>query len=114
MADLRWNMAEVAELLGASSIGGGDVRVEKVVTDSRLDVEGGLYIALKGESFDGHSFLGEVAAKGAVGAVVERPEPNLAIAQIVVQDTLASLQRLATIRRSNFEGRVVAITGSSA
>ncbi|MDB6143655.1 MAG: murF, partial [Pseudomonas sp.] len=57
----------------------GDCTFNGVSIDSRAIVPGQLFIALAGPNFDGHDYLNEVAAKGAVGALVEREVPGAAL-----------------------------------
>ena len=64
-------LSEVASALSAQVIG-ADVAFSAVSTDSRAIVPGQLFVALTGPRFDGHDYLAEVAAKGAVAALVER------------------------------------------
>src|SRR5690606_34508420 len=87
-----------------------------VTTDSRTLAAGSLFVALKGENFDGHSFVEAAAAAGAAGALVEKGfagtvPPGFAL--IRVEDTLAGLQRLAAGYRRTLTLRVVGVTGSS-
>jgi UDP-N-acetylmuramoyl-tripeptide--D-alanyl-D-alanine ligase len=89
--------------------------VRRVVTDSRAVQAGDLFVALKGERFDGHDFIGAVTEQGAAGCLVqsgcgERP-PGLAAVE--VGDTLAALQHLAAAWRRTLPVRVVGVTGSS-
>lgn len=91
------------------------LEVSGVVTDSRSAKGGNLFVALRGERFDGHAFLGEVFAKGVRAAIVEagcRVIPD-GMSVIRVPDTLAGLQRLAAEYRKALPIRVVGITGSS-
>ncbi|HEX7049159.1 MAG TPA: UDP-N-acetylmuramoyl-tripeptide--D-alanyl-D-alanine ligase [Longimicrobiales bacterium] len=86
-----------------------------VATDTRTLTEGALFVALRGERFDAHEFLGEAAAKGARGAVVDRvpdgaPED---LVYYVVPDTLVALGRLARHYRVHLGARVCAIVGSN-
>ncbi len=113
MPDLQWNADDVARIAGGDLRGDGNRAIQKVVTDSRGDVRDALYVALRGERFDGHAFLKDVAKGGGTAALVERPEPSCEIPQVVVKDTLETLQTLARNRRQAFEGPVVGITGSS-
>ncbi|KPP98286.1 UDP-N-acetylmuramoyl-tripeptide--D-alanyl-D-alanine ligase [Marinobacter sp. HL-58] len=84
-----------------------------VSTDTRRIVRGDLFVALRGENFDGHDYL-EVARKaGAVAAVVDRVNPDVALPQILVADTIEALARLAAGNRDVSPARFVAITGSS-
>ncbi len=85
-----------------------------VAIDSRKVKPGELFIAIKGERFDGHSFLGEVAKAGAAGFVVSRADrlPDSGAA-ILVNDTRKALADLAGFYRSTLAVRVVAVTGSN-
>ena len=79
--------------------------------DSRTVAPGDLFIALRGENHDGHDYVNAALEKGAAGAVVER---DLGIpALLIVEDTLAALQKLAGWARCRWGGRVVAVTGSA-
>jgi UDP-N-acetylmuramoyl-tripeptide--D-alanyl-D-alanine ligase len=95
----------------------GDVSLEvsRVVTDSRSVKPGELFVALRGEHFDGHAFLGEVFAKGVRTAVVEAScsVAPMGMSLIRVPDTLEALQKLASEYRRTLAVRVVGITGSS-
>lgn len=113
MADFTWTLAAVANSLGGTLKGDGTVSFRKVVTDSRADVRGALFVALVGDNFDAHHFLGDVRKRGAVGAVVGSEIPGLDLPCVVVADTLVALQTLARKQRDRFDGQVVGITGSS-
>ena len=91
---------------------GGDCHFGQVTTDSRAVSGGELFVALEGERFDGHDFLAQVAAAGAAGALVSRPV-DLDLPQLVVADTQRALGLLAAANRDQFDGALVAITGSS-
>jgi UDP-N-acetylmuramoyl-tripeptide--D-alanyl-D-alanine ligase len=65
-----------------------------VSSDSRTLGPGALFVALRGPNFDGAEFVAAAAARGAVGALVDRAMP-VALPQIIVPDTLRALQRLA-------------------
>ena len=90
--------------------------VGRVCTDSRQVKEGDLFVALRGDRFDGHLFLTDVAEKKAVAAVVDRsalPVPSLNLSVIAVADTRAALGRLAAQYRGDFNLPVVAVAGSN-
>ncbi len=97
-------------LIRAPSV--GPLRFRHAVVDSRKAGRGDVFVALKGERVDGHDFVAAAAARGATGAIVERPvEADLA--QYVVPSALGALQQLASQRRlSRPKLKVVAITGS--
>src|SRR5207253_4611841 len=65
-------ISQVAKLAGASGFSGDtSVRVNKVSTDSRTLKPGELFVALRGQNFDGHNFVESVANTGAAGAIVD-------------------------------------------
>jgi UDP-N-acetylmuramoyl-tripeptide--D-alanyl-D-alanine ligase len=85
-----------------------------VSIDSRTLAPGALFIALRGERFDGHRFVDAAVAAGAAGVMVEAPvdvAPPVAVVQ--VPDTLAALHAMARETRRRSGTRVVAITGST-
>jgi UDP-N-acetylmuramoyl-tripeptide--D-alanyl-D-alanine ligase len=89
-----------------------DCHFQSVSTDSRHLDEGQLFVALRGERFDAHEFLPEVATRVS-GMVVERPVKDINVPQWVVPDTTEALGQIALVNRKAFMGPVVAVTGSS-
>ena len=101
---------------GEQLTGSGSAVVGRVCTDSRQVQVGDLFVALRGERFDGHLFLADVETKKAVAAVVDRaalPVPSLNLSVIAVTDTRAALGRLAAQYRGDFNLPVVAVAGSN-
>jgi UDP-N-acetylmuramoyl-tripeptide--D-alanyl-D-alanine ligase len=97
-----------------------DRRIERISIDSRSVSAGDLFIAIRGERFDGHEFVTAALAAGAAGAVVTkapaapeaghgRPAPVL----LEVADTTRALQDIAREVRRRSGAKVVAITGSA-
>ena len=87
--------------------------VSDIVTDSRKIVEGSVFVALRGEKFDGHNFAAQAIKSGAVAAVVDEQfenEENLPI--IRTKDTLKAFGAMAAYYRSQFQIPSIAITGS--
>jgi UDP-N-acetylmuramoyl-tripeptide--D-alanyl-D-alanine ligase len=78
--------------------------------DTRSLSPGDLFVALAGETRDGHDFVADALAGGAAGALVHRDVPDLRVLR--VDDTLAALRRLGGFARARFSGRLVAVTGS--
>jgi UDP-N-acetylmuramoyl-tripeptide--D-alanyl-D-alanine ligase len=109
----------------AAAAGGQVVRgdpgtpIGRIAIDSRTLHAGDFFVAIKGERFDGHRFVGEVLTRGAIGALVqdvpsEVPESaGSAPVVIQVEDTTRALQDLARDVRRRSGSRVVAITGSA-
>ena len=82
-------------------------------TDTRSLTAGALFLALKGDQFDGHDYLDAAARAGARAAIVARRAPQAALPQIVLGDTHQALMRIATVWRGLFELPVIAVTGSN-
>ncbi|MDO7919736.1 Mur ligase domain-containing protein, partial [Pseudomonas aeruginosa] len=78
---------------------GKDAVFSAVSTDSRAIGPGQLFIALSGPRFDGHDYLAEVAAKGAVAALVEREVADAPLPQLLVRDTRAAWGDWARVNR---------------
>jgi len=97
----------------SAELKGEDVAFAAVSTDSRAIAPGQLFIALSGPRFDGHDYLADVAARGAVAALVERHVADVALPQLVVADTRLALGQLGALNRAAFSGPLAAITGSS-
>jgi len=115
----------VKVLAGQDSLSGKH-RIRQISTDSRSVRRGDLFVALRGDRYDGHEFVPAVLAQGAVGAIVHdeyrlppsagavrridgRPVPFL----FGVRDPLFAYQQLATHHRGRFHIPVVAVTGSN-
>jgi UDP-N-acetylmuramoyl-tripeptide--D-alanyl-D-alanine ligase len=122
---MRWNLVQAAEALGVAAPSGVDAmaRLAGVSIDSRSVQRGELFIAIRGPRHDGHSFVADALAGGAVAGVVARERareygPELRAKLLVVEDTLAALQELARKycdgwRKAKTGRRVAAVTGSA-
>ncbi|MHB1057799.1 MAG: UDP-N-acetylmuramoyl-tripeptide--D-alanyl-D-alanine ligase [Rhodanobacter sp.] len=91
---------------------GGDVEVTGVAIDTRKLQPGDLFVAIKGERADGHDYLAEAAARGAVAALVTR-KVDSELPQVLVNDAGLALGDLASAVRAQRDVRVVGITGSN-
>lgn len=88
-------------------------QIKRILTDSRDAEAGDTFLALKGERFDAHDFIAQVAAQGCEIAIVSRPV-DADICQLVVEDTRLALGQLGAYRRQqNPQLKVIALTGSS-
>jgi UDP-N-acetylmuramoyl-tripeptide--D-alanyl-D-alanine ligase len=103
----------LSELAGplAAQLSGSDVRISAVCTDSRSISAGELFVALKGENYDGHAFVDSVSEAGAVAALVSEPVATT-LPTLQVEDTELALGRLGAFNRRQFRGTLVGITGS--
>jgi UDP-N-acetylmuramoyl-tripeptide--D-alanyl-D-alanine ligase len=111
------SILQIVELAGAKlESGDGKALVERVSTDSRTLKRGELFVALRGENFDGHKFVQEVAKSGAAGAIVDLgwngnvPDK---FAVLRANDTLIAYQTLAANYRKSLPIKVLTITGSN-
>ncbi|NJN75279.1 MAG: UDP-N-acetylmuramoyl-tripeptide--D-alanyl-D-alanine ligase [Synechococcaceae cyanobacterium RL_1_2] len=86
----------------------------RISTDSRSIGAGDIFLALRGDNFDGHNFVNRAIEQGAIAIIVEQPCPGVpsTIAQVVVKDTLLAYQDLSKWWRSQFKIPVIGITGS--
>jgi UDP-N-acetylmuramoyl-tripeptide--D-alanyl-D-alanine ligase len=108
-------LSQIAQTLATPPGDTPDVGVAGVSTDSRTLREGELFVAIRGERFDGHDFVRDAFGRGAVAALVDTPpaagtggKPLFA-----VPNTVAALQRLAAWYRSRFDLPLVAVTGTN-
>ncbi len=97
---------------GAALQGDGRTRFTSVCSDSRQIRPGCLFVALRGDRFDGHDFVAEAASSGAAAALVERPV-DAALAQVVVRDSRRALGIAAAAWRSRFRLPLIAVAGSN-
>ena len=104
-------LSELAEPL-AASLHGGDREILGVTTDSRALRSGDLFVALRGDNFDGHDYVAQVEAAGAAAAIVSR-QVDSELPQLQVADTQRALGLLGGYNRQLYKGPLVAITGSS-
>jgi murE/murF fusion protein len=104
-------LSEVAIALNAKLVG-ADVAFDSVGSDSRNIKAGQLFVAIKGENFDGNSFAAEAINKGAA-AVMVSDAATVARPALVVHDTRLALGELAKYWRSKFSAPVIGVTGSN-
>lgn len=91
---------------------GDDVAIDAVSNDTRALQPGCLYVALRGERFDGHDFAAQAAERGASALLVDRAL-DIDLPQVVVADTRLALAKIAAGLQQGRAGKVVAITGSN-
>lgn len=104
------NLKEIAAACSAEFSGDGEKKVYSVCTDTRKIEEGCLFIALKGENFDGNAFVEEALKKDAAAAVSSRETEDSRV--LKVEDTRKALSLIAGMYRRKFNIPVIALTGS--
>lgn len=110
-------ISEISQIVGGVWHGASDVSVNEIIIDSRhynQDVHVA-FVAISGQNHDGHKYIGQLYKRGVRAFIVERlPEEECAKASfVVVDDSVAALQRLSGYVRKQFTSPVIAITGSA-
>tara|TARA_B100000767_G_C19763263_1_gene536212 strand:+ start:749 stop:2179 length:1431 start_codon:yes stop_codon:yes gene_type:complete len=95
-----------------SQFSGKNSQVKNISIDSRKVQLGDVFIAIKGNRNDGHCFVDVAIQRGAVAVMVEK-EQAVNVPQLIVKNTRQALGDIAKLNREAFNGKVVAITGSS-
>ncbi len=104
-------LSDLAVVTGGTLVG-ADREFGRITQDTRKLSAGELFVAIKGENFDGHEFLGNAEKLGAAGALVEC-EVRSALAQVRVKDSRKALGLYAAAWRRKFPLKLVGVTGSS-
>ena len=117
VADVKGKLLlnEIADMAKGTLIGDTavDIEIKTVTTDSRVKVSAGLFVALVGEKFDGHDYVGKAFDNGAVCAIVDRITENTGEnCYILVSDTRVALGNLAKGFKDKMSPLTVAVTGS--
>ena len=119
MLTMRQAAQAITTLATSAQATGADVEFASVTTDSRAIAPGDLFVALRGERFDGHEFVAAAIAQGAVGAIVDQAaaeqyaETWQQYSLLVVPDTRTALGELAAWWRQQHAVKLVAVTGSN-
>ena len=94
-------------------IGDPSLLVSRIHTDSRSLIKGDLFVALKGDRFDGHDFLAQLPIQGVGVAIATRGLKDAGLMGLEVADTLQALGQLSHAWRSQFSIPMIAVTGSN-
>ena len=114
MSEMNLTLQQIQTWLPhARLVGQGNVSVSRVHTDSRTLQAGDLFVALKGERFDAHAFLPEVASTGAVAALAQTGLEQAHLSGVEVPDTRVALGQLARAWRAQYTLPLIAVTGSN-
>ncbi|HMO48022.1 MAG TPA: UDP-N-acetylmuramoyl-tripeptide--D-alanyl-D-alanine ligase [Rubrivivax sp.] len=107
-------LAEAHALLpGSALVGDGAIGFARVHSDTRSLQRGDLFVALRGEHFDAHDFLGAAREAGAAAALAQHGLAAAGLPGLQVADPLAALQQLAAAWRRRFTLPLIAVTGSN-
>ena len=123
--NFRMKLSQIADVVQGTVLSGEEnLLVRGLGTDTREDLKGQLFVALKGESYDAHEFLEHALEKGAIALLVNcetfdsealatllKVQPSLGV--ITIDDPLKGLQKLAKAWRKQCGFKVIAISGSN-
>ncbi len=109
---MRGTLAQLAGAIDGARMS-ADASFDSVSTDSRHAGAGALFLALRGETFDAHDFLEQVAASGAAAVVAEQLPDGFPLPALIVPNTLHALGRIGNVWRSQFSIPLIGVTGSN-
>ncbi len=104
--------ADVAEMTGGTVVNPDGRKIMHITTDSRDVPKNALFVAIRGDRFDGNNYVEPAFEKGAVCALAERVPENAAGCVVLVEDTRIALGRLAKAYKEKISPLTVAVTGS--
>lgn len=112
------SLEDILAATGGTCLAKNKMLFQGVGTDTRTDLNGKLFIPLKGENFDAHDFVDQAIQRKAEGLLVSKITPLIeklyeSITVVQVSDTLEALQKLAHFRRMQSKAKIIAITGSN-
>ncbi|WP_068782523.1 UDP-N-acetylmuramoyl-tripeptide--D-alanyl-D-alanine ligase [Paenibacillus sp. GM2] len=112
---MKRKLADIAAMCGGqvANVEDNNLIIHGVITDSRHIQQGCLFVPLSGERFDGHAFVADSLASGAVAALWERSKGNPPGPAVLVDDALEAMQLLAKSYLAAVGAKVVGITGSN-
>lgn len=105
-------IGEVAKMAGGVLVNADDKEITCFTTDSRESCNGALFIAIKGERFDGNDYIASAFEKGAICALAERVPEGFSGSVILVENTSLALGRIAEAYKDRLCPLTVAVTGS--
>lgn len=108
---IQMNLHQISAVVGGNMVG-KEARIQGVTTDSRADCQGKLFVALKGDFFDGEAYCQQAVEKGAAAVLVANAV-EVDVPQLIVKDTLVALQAMATAWVMQTGVKVIGITGSN-
>ncbi|NLP27133.1 MAG: UDP-N-acetylmuramoyl-tripeptide--D-alanyl-D-alanine ligase [Clostridiales bacterium] len=103
-------LSDIAKAVGGTTSIDKDIDIDTICTDTRQITDGCVFLAIRGDRFDGHDFVGYAFEKGAVAAITEKQVENYPC--IIVNDTRKAFLELSKYYRELFNLILVGVTGS--
>lgn len=108
---IQMTLAQTAHILGLSTVP-AEMDFHGISIDTRTLEPGNLFVAIIGETLDGHDYIEEAQRKGAIAAIVSRKIES-SLPQLLVENTTEALGKLGKAWRDQFHLPIVAVTGSN-
>ncbi|MFZ6752216.1 UDP-N-acetylmuramoyl-tripeptide--D-alanyl-D-alanine ligase [Undibacterium sp. Dicai25W] len=109
---MKFSLQQLAQTLSSASMT-ADAEIIGLSTDSRKIKTGDVFVALRGDNFDAHDFLPQVAQTGAVAVIAERLPADFQLPALIVPDTKMALAEVGKFWRKQFTIPVIGVTGSN-
>ena len=115
---MKWQLEDIVKWTSGNLISAFTNTFDSIGTDTRSDLSGKVFIALKGDAFDAHDYLDKAVEKGATALIVHRLDAKFEnlkskVSIILVPDTLIALQDFAKGYRKTLKTQIIGITGSN-
>ena len=107
-----FSVSDIARITGGELYGNGEQSVGEIVIDSRMVKPGDLFAAFKGDTTDGHDYIGSAFEKGASCCLAERRVENCQGSLIVVENVQEAIEKIGKVCRAFFNIPVIGVTGS--
>ena len=109
---LNINLKTISTVIQSSTLLDNDFFINGAGIDSRQDLNKKLFIAIKGENFDGHDFIDEAIGNGAI-AVISEKDIESKVPVLKVSNSIKALGKIANWYRKSLDIKVIGITGSN-
>ncbi len=108
---ILWSSVEAAKATGGKA--SGNWVASGISIDTRTLQKGDLFIAIRGETMDGHKFAADALAKGAVAVVIDHDVEGVSSEKsLIVSDTFKAMQDLGNAARARTAAKIIGVTGS--
>ena len=115
---MKWHIDQISKWTKAQILSDKYSEFDEIATDTRKNMQGQIFIALKGDAYDAHQFLDQAVQKGAHALIVHELPPKFEhlkekVSILLVRDTLLALQDFAGQYRKTLSAKIIGITGSN-
>ena len=109
---MKWNLKQIADWTGAEILAAHEYNFDAIGTDTREDLTGKIFVALKGDQYDAHNYLDKAVASGATALLVHEFDGKFLrlkdkVSILKVEDTLVALQEFAQGYRKTLKTKII-------